>query len=108
MAVHPIPLPEHVLSRAESLVSRSGLYPEVETMVSEACVRFAVSARNGEGPLKEAVARYGTEASGAVREIRVRMPVTAYTELYQLSEVRRVNMFAVAVLAQADRLFGIS
>ena len=108
MGTYTVALPERVVRRAGEFVTRSGLYPDIETLVSEASTRFLISARGNGAGIGLTVRAYKAESWGRDVRVEVRMPDSTHSELSRLSEEHGANLFAVAVLAQIDRLYRIS
>lgn len=109
MGMFRIEVPERVVRRMEDFVNKSGLYPNPCALMSESASRFSVSLRSWDSrALDDAIAEFGEEIWGRNVKMDVTMPNSVYNELERISEARGVNLFALAVLVQMDRLYGIS
>ena len=109
MGSHRITMPERVLRKAEGFVKRSGLYPDPQTLISEASVRYLMNIR-GRAYIgsDNAVRSYRMESWGSDIGIEITMPDGVHSELSALSNLLEANLFAVAVLEHMDRLYRIS
>lgn len=90
---------------AHSAVERSGVFPDTESLISEAVIHLKVvlESRNREIP-QEWLGFYGGHPAGVGEPICVRVPRTVFDSFASLSESTGENMFALAVMMHLDRL----
>ena len=104
---HPyrIDLPEEIIRLAEQCLLRSGLYPDPESLIVESVMRLHVTVNShGPGSIRDDVERFRFDVIGKPIPVDVRIAESTFRNVTRLSESLGVNLFAVAVMAQLDRL----
>ena len=100
-----VPIPPDVIVMAERAVARTGLFPNWQTLASEAIMsaKVRLESRRGDA-LQEWISVYGGHPAGSGTIVRVNMPSTVHRAMTKMSETTGENMFALAVLMHLDRM----
>ena len=100
-----VPMPSDVIVKAERAVARTGLFPNWQTLASEAIMsaKVRLESRRGDA-LQEWISLYGGHQAGSGIIVRVNMPSTVHRAMTKMSESTGENMFALAVLMHLDRM----
>ena len=100
-----VPIPQEVIVKAERAVARTGLFPDWQSLASEAILRMRVTLESkGTRVLDAWIPAYGANAAGAGIQSHIVMPSTVFKSLSKLSESTGENLFAMAVVMHLDRL----
>lgn len=98
-----------MLRRAEGFVLKSGLYPDVPSLVGEASVRYLMEVRRRDDlRIDEETRVLAQGLHGRRATLEVDMPDGVFSELESLMRLWDLDVFSVAVLEQMDRLYRIS
>ena len=100
-----IKLPENVMRLVDLCVRRSDLYPDPDSLIAESVMRLHVTVNSrGPGSVKKDAERFGGMFSETEIQMDIRISENTFRNVSKLSCSMGVNLFAVAVMVQLDRL----